>query len=155
MDREIMEQLIEEKKEVFESISDQIWEFAEIQFEEVRSSVLQMQVLRENGFRITSPLGGLPTAFLAEYGEGRPVIGILGEYDALINMSQVCDLTERVAVVPNAPGHGCGHNLLGTAGVEAVVAVKAFMEREHLRGTIRYYGCPAEEIKAGKTILIQ
>lgn len=155
MDSEIMELLIEEKKKIFESVSDQIWEFAEAQFQEVQSSALQIKVLLENGFRITSPLGGLPTAFLAEYGEGKPVIGILGEYDALIKMSQVCDLTEQVAAVPNAPGHGCGHNLLGTAGVEAVVAVKELMEREHLKGTIRYYGCPAEEIKAGKTILIQ
>ena len=108
--------------------------------------------MEEAGFTITAGVGDIPTAFIAEYGTGKPVIGILGEFDALPGLSQqVCP--EYTPVVPNGPGHGCGHNLLGTAGVEAVIALKEQMKAEKLSGTIRYYGCPAEELLSGKTFM--
>lgn len=138
----------------FKEISRTIWENPEMGFQEVRSSALLKEELRKAGFRITEKVGGLATAFTAEWGAGRPVIGILGEYDALPGLSQV-DGPERKAVVEGAPGHGCGHNLLGSAAALAAVAVKEQMAAAGTGGTIRFYGTPAEEGGAGKVLMIR
>ena len=101
----------------FEEISDEIWAFAETRFQEKYSSALQANVMRDWGFRVQMGLAGEETAFLAEYGEGKPVIAMLGEYDALEGMSQRADVPFHDPLVMDGPGHGCGHNLLGVGAV--------------------------------------
>lgn len=141
---------LEENRETYTKMAQDIWDHPQTAYEEKYASELQQKELKNKGFTIKGQIGGLDTAFVAEYGHGRPVIGILGEYDALPGLSQTASPIKE-EVDPNGPGHGCGHNLLGTAGVEAVVALKEKMEKDGLAGTIRYYGCPAEEVLSGKT----
>ncbi len=135
-------------------MAKEIWEKPELPLEEVFASKLQADVLTKRGFRVTLGLKGMPTGLIAEFGSGKPVIGILGEYDALSGLSQAMD-DDRKVLVPGGPGHGCGHNLLGTGGVGAAIAVKEAIERGELSGTIRYYGCPAEEELMGKTFMLR
>ncbi|WP_312797810.1 M20 family metallopeptidase [Tianweitania sp.] len=135
------------------SLADQIWDFAEIRFREHQSSAAQMEALRHEGFQISRNLAGMPTAFVAEFGKGAPVIAILGEFDALAGLSQVAGMLEKKPIDPERQGHGCGHHLLGTAGIMAAVAVKGHLEATGGMGTIRYYGCPAEEGGSGKTYM--
>jgi len=136
----------------FGSLSRQIWEFAEVGYKEVKSSELLKSELRAAGFQIQEGIGGISTAFIAGWGQGKPVIGILGEYDALPGLSQE-DIPQKKARVAGAPGHGCGHNLLGTASAFAAVAVKDFLAEKKIAGTIRFYGTPAEEGGGGKVYL--
>ena len=103
----------------FEAISDQIWEFAETRYQEFRSRALQADFLEKEGFTVTRNLGGIATAFSASFGSGHPVIGLLGEFDALPRMNQAADVPVKQAERPGAAGHGCGHNLLGTGAMEA------------------------------------
>ncbi|MCM3653906.1 amidohydrolase [Metabacillus litoralis] len=143
---------MDENEAKFTDLAKQIWENPELGYNETFASTLQIKTLEEAGFEVTSGIGDVPTAFVAQYGKGKPVIGILGEFDALPGLSQ--DITPNYnPIVANGPGHGCGHNLLGTAGVNAVIALKERMEVEMLPGTIRYYGCPAEELLSGKTFM--
>ena len=143
---------MDENEAKFTDLAKQIWENPELGYNETFASTLQIKTLEEAGFEVTSGIGDVPTAFVAQYGKGKPVIGILGEFDALPGLSQ--DITPNYnPIVPNGPGHGCGHNLLGTAGVNAVIALKERMEAEMLPGTIRYYGCAAEELLSGKTFM--
>ncbi|HXK04230.1 MAG TPA: amidohydrolase [Verrucomicrobiae bacterium] len=137
----------------FGAVSRQIWETPELGFHENRSSVLLQQELKANGFTVKADLAGMPTAFTAEWGRGGPVIGIMGEFDALPGLSQK-DAPTLSPVVDGAPGHGCGHNLLGSASALAVVAIKEEMQARGLKGTIRYYGTPAEEGGGGKIYMI-
>jgi len=130
--------------EHFGEVSRQIWETPELGFHENRSSILLQQELKANGFRVKADLAGMPTAFTAEFGSGGPVIAILGEFDALPGLSQK-DVPSQSPVIDGAPGHGCGHNLLGSAAALAVVAIKEEMQAKGIKGTIRYYGTPAEE----------
>jgi len=127
----------------FGAISRQIWESPELGFHEVKSSALLRDELRTAGFRIQDGVAGMPTAFTAEWGAGKPVIAIIGEFDALPGLSQK-DVPHAEAVTAGAPGHGCGHNLLGTASALAAVAVKEEMQARGLKGTVRFYGAPAE-----------
>ena len=143
---------IDERQEQFTDISDQIWERPEVAMDEMFACDLQAQALEADGFRITRNVGDQPSAFSAEWGEGAPIIGFLGEYDALPGLSQKSQATKE-AVVAEAPGHGCGHNLLGTAAMAAAMAVKAWMKETGQPGTVRYYGCPAEETITGKVYM--
>ncbi|MCQ2558274.1 MAG: amidohydrolase, partial [Oscillospiraceae bacterium] len=143
------------KPETFEQISDTIWSYAETRYHESKSAKLLCEALEGNGFCVTRPYAGIDTCFLAEYGSGRPVIGILGEYDALPGLSQVADCPEKKPVEAGGNGHGCGHHLLGTASLEAVCMLKQLMEQNAIQGTIRYYGCPAEEGGAGKGFMVR
>lgn len=152
---EFLTDFIEQKQGDFIEMSDKIWEYAETRFEEVKSSGLQQEYLTESGFSVRSGLAGEKTAFIAEYGSGRPRISFLGEFDALPLMSQQADHEEQLPLVPGGAGHGCGHNLLGTGALAAAVALKAYAEEEKLPGTIRYYGCPAEENAGGKAYLVR
>lgn len=142
------------RAEHFGKLSRQIWENPETGFQEVKSAALLRDELKSAGFRVTENVAGMPTAFVAEYGSGSPVIGILGEYDALPGLSQD-SVAERKPRIEGAPGHGCGHNTLGTAAALAAVAVKEQMERRGLKGTLRYYGTPAEEGGGGKIFMIR
>lgn len=152
--KEEIDILVEESAPIFEDVSDQIWGFAELCYEEKQSSALQKKVLREMGFTIEE-IKDMPTAFIASYGQGHPVITILGEYDALANLNQQADCTWHNPLEPGKPGHGCGHNLLGAGSMCAVNAVKRYMEANHVTGTIRYYGCPAEEGGSAKTFMVR
>lgn len=142
------------RAEHFKEVSRRIWEHPELSFEEFRSSALLAAELRAAGFRVTTNIAAIPTAFVAEWGGGKPVIALLGEYDALPDLSQET-IPERKAGGAGGPGHGCGHNLLGTASAFAAIAAKDFMMSHKLGGTIRFYGCPAEENGAGKLFMIR
>src|SRR5262249_49003675 len=116
-----------------------IWSFAELGLEEFRSSARLIGLLKQAGFRIREGVSGMPTAFVAEYGSGKPTIGILAEYDALPELAQQA-AAERKPIVGQASGHGCGHSALGTAAVGAALAIKSVFDRHGLKGTIRVYG---------------
>ncbi len=140
-------------KNMLDKISLEIWNHPEIAFAEYKSSKLLSDKLRENGFKIESPVGDEPTAFVATYGSGKPVIGILAEYDALPGLSQKAYVTQKEPLIAGAAGQGCGHNLFGAAGVGAALAAKSVMAKHNLKGTIKLFGCPAEEVLAGKVYM--
>ncbi|MBI3466245.1 MAG: amidohydrolase [Planctomycetes bacterium] len=143
---------INARQDELNAVNKAIWEFAEVGLEERRSSALLVDKLRSAGFEIKTGVANMPTAFVASYGAGRPIIGILAEYDALPGMSQKVD-SRREPVTEGAAGHACGHSGLGTASLGAVLAVKAAMEKHGLKGTIRLYGTPAEETLIGKVYM--
>lgn len=135
-------------------LAKSIWEFAEIKWKEHKSVAAQMEVLKKHGFQIRENLADLPTAFCAEYGaEGGVTIGILGEFDALSGLSQVEDLAERKEKRKGECGHGCGHHLLGTASIGAALKVRDYIEVNHLKAKVIYFGCPAEEGGSGKAFM--
>jgi aminobenzoyl-glutamate utilization protein B len=134
------------------AIADEVWAAAEVGFQEYKSSKVQADYLEANGFSVKRGVADVPTAFVAEWGSGRPFIGFLGEYDALAGISQEVS-PERKPIVPGDPGHGCGHNLLGTAALGAALALKEALSESGMSGTVRYYGCPAEELLAGKVYM--
>ena len=134
------------------SLSDQVWAFAEIALREHRSSKLLADYAQKQGFRVERGIAGMPTAFVASYGSGRPVIAIMGEYDALPGLSQKAQ-SSKAPLVEGAPGHGCGHNMFGAASLGAALAIKEQIQAGSLKGTIRLYGTPAEEDIGGKTYM--
>ncbi|MGE3776636.1 MAG: M20 family metallopeptidase [Pirellulaceae bacterium] len=136
----------------YSALSDRIWAMPEIAFEEHRSVAEHIAMLDREGFRITNNVGGMKTAFIAEFGKGSPIIGILGEYDALPDLAQVSSATEPSST-EGGPGHGCGHNLLGAGSALAAVALKDALAAEGIEGTVRFYGCPAEEAGGGKAFM--
>ncbi|MFB9950585.1 M20 family metallopeptidase [Rhizobium puerariae] len=146
---------IEAMKPEFTTLSDSIWEFAELKFEEKRSSELLAQTLEENGFLLRRGVAGMETAFIGDFGSGKPVIAFLGEFDALAGMSQAADTAKHQALVEGATGHGCGHNLLGVGSLMAAIALARYMKANNLQGTVRYYGCPGEEGGSGKTFMVR
>lgn len=149
LDREKMMSRMDGQAAQYGEISRQIWEYAEVGYKEAKSSNLLKEQLRKAGFVIQENIGEIPTAFTATWGSGKPVIAIMGEYDALPGLSQ--DKTpERKPLTAGAPGHGCGHNLFGTASAFAAITVKQYMEERKVRGTLRFYGTPAEEGGGGK-----
>lgn len=133
--------------------SDTIWDLAEVNFHEDKSAAVLRAMLEGSGFEVTDNLAGLPNAFKGVYGSGRPVIGFLGEFDALSAMSQKPGCAKKEALVPGRPGHGCGHNLLGVGALGAAIAVKEMIERGELSGTVVYFGCPAEETGSAKAFM--
>ncbi|MBQ2400408.1 MAG: amidohydrolase [Lachnospiraceae bacterium] len=153
--RNIISELVDEKKQVYAEMSDAIWGFAEPRFQEFESSKIQQEYLASRGFTIKADLAGEETAFIAEYGSGKPILAFLGEFDALSSLQQEADQTERILIEGKTNGHGCHHHLLGTSAVAAVDALKTYMEENQLPGTIRYYGCPAEENAGGKAYLVR
>ena len=146
--------LVEANSANWKQVSKQIWDFAELGYHENKSSALLQAQLKDAGFAIKSGVADEPTAFIASYGEGKPVIGILGEFDALPGLSQQA-VPERAPVTQGGSGHGCGHNLLGSGAALAAVAVKQYMEANHVAGTLRYYGTPAEEGGSGKVYMVR
>lgn len=143
---------LDKKAGELREISDAVWDYAELGFKEYKSSKVQADYLESQGFSVKRAAGGIPTAFVAEWGEGRPIIGFLGEYDALAGVSQEASYIRKPRV-EGAPGHGCGHNLLGTASLGAALAFKEALAEMKVPGTVRYYGCPAEELLAGKVYM--
>jgi len=141
--------------EKFGMISDRIWEYAELGLQEFRSSALLIETLEEEGFTVERNVAGMPTCFVATWGEGKPVIGVLGEFDALPMLSQKGRVAYKDPVVKGAPGHGCGHNMMGTAGVAAVIAVKRSMQENNIGGTIKFFGSPAEETVISRPYMVR
>ena len=132
----------------------QIWDFAEVGYKETKSSALHVQNLKAAGFTVETGVADIPTAFVATYGSGSPVIGILAEFDALPGLSQEANPTKKSIDGKNA-GHGCGHHLFGTASVSAGIAIKKLIEEKKLTGTIKVFGCPAEEGGSGKVYMVR
>ncbi|MCW4050477.1 MAG: amidohydrolase [Candidatus Bathyarchaeota archaeon] len=144
---------IDEHKEEFIEVSDKIWGYAEYGLCEDKSSKLIAEKLREHGFRVQHGVAGMPTAILAEWGEGKPIIACQGEYDALPGISNKV-VPRKEALVEKGMGHGCGHNVHGTTALTAVIAVKQAMKKGNLKGTVRFYGTPAEENFGGKVFMV-
>ncbi|MDI6905492.1 MAG: M20 family metallopeptidase [Candidatus Bathyarchaeia archaeon] len=145
---------IENNKERISEISDKVWEFAELGLIESKSSALLADELEKHGFRVERGIAGMPTAFVATWGEGKPVIGIMGEYDALPGLSQK-KVPWKEPLEPGKPGHGCGHNIHGTSGIAAAISVKKAMEKHKIKGTVKFFGCPAEENFSGKVYMVR
>lgn len=145
---------VDQQASALADLSDEIWGYAEIAFKESQSAAALIDHAQAHGFRISSGIGEIPTAFMAEYGSGSPVIGIMGEFDALPGLSQAA-VPERSPIETGAPGHGCGHNVFGAASLGAAIAIKELIEAGELSGTIRFYGTPAEEKFFGKLWMIR
>src|SRR6201995_3757736 len=142
--------LVDIKKDDFEALSDRVWGMPELCYGEVRSCAEHTAMLQQHGFRVTKDVAGIPTAMMGEAGAGGPVIAILGEYDALPGLSQEAGVAEPKPLPGDGYGHGCGHNLLGSASMLAAAAVKDYLAAHGIKGRVRYYGCPAEEGGAAK-----
>ncbi|MFZ2785587.1 MAG: amidohydrolase [Sediminibacterium sp.] len=147
-------QQLDGKYDSYKNLAHQIWGFAEVGYKEVKSTQLLQQTLKDNGFSVEAGVGEMPTAFVASYGSGKPVIAILAEYDALPGLSQDAN-PEKKPVAGLNSGHGCGHHLFGTASVAAGIEIKKLIEAKKLKGTVRVYGCPAEEGGSGKVYMVR
>ena len=152
MDKKSVYEVIDSKALDFAALSDEIWDYAELAFTEHRSEALCRQLEKE-GFAVTRGVAGIETAFSARYGSGKPVIGILGEFDALSGLSQKAGCAVREAVTPGAAGHGCGHNMFGVGSIAAAVGVKKYLEDTGRSGTVVYFGTPGEEGGSGKAFM--
>ncbi len=145
---------IQLKYEEYKQTAFQIWNFAEVGYKEEKSTALLQQTLGDNGFTVQKGVAGIPTAFVATYGSGKPIIAILAEFDALPGLSQEA-VPEKKSIANKAAGHACGHHLFGTASVAAGIEIKKLIEQKKISGTIRVYGCPAEEGGSGKVFMVR
>ena len=144
---------IETNGSKYKNVANQIWSFAEMGYQEEKSSALLQKTLFEEGFSVETEVANIPTAFVASYGSGSPVIAILGEYDALPGLSQQA-VPYKLSANDKA-GHACGHHLFGTASAAAAIAIKNYIKNQKISGTIKYYGCPAEEGGSGKVYMVR
>ncbi len=145
---------IDENRKEFTQISDKIWEYAELGLVEHKSAKLHVETLQKHGFSVKHGVADMPTAFVATWGKGKPVIGFMGEYDALPGISNK-PVPQKEWLIEDGPGHGCGHNIHGTSGFMAAIATKHTMEKEGIEGTIKVYGSPAEENYDGKAYMVR
>ena len=145
---------IEENKERIIDVHQKIWEWAELGLQELKSGKLMADILEENGFEVERGVAGMPSAFVATYGSGKPAIGMMGELDALPSISNKA-VPHREPLVEGGPGHGCGHNSYAATALGASLAVKEVMAKQKLKGTIKCYGCPAEETLVGKVFMVR
>ena len=153
MDKQKLYDIIEAKASLLTDLSDKIWEYAELSLLEYKSTAAYVEILKAQGFTVEEQLCGIPTAFKGSFGSGSPVIGILGEYDALSGLSQVPGIAEKQELVRGGCGQGCGHHLLGAGSLGAAIAVKEAIAAGELSGTVVFYGCPGEEGCAGKAFM--
>lgn len=153
MNKQDLHNIIEGKAALLTDLSDRIWEYAELSMLEYKSSAAYVEILKAEGFEVSENLCGIPTAFKGSFGSGKPVIGILGEYDALGGISQAAGVPIHTPVEGRGCGHGCGHNLLGAGALGAAIAIKEAIAAGELKGTVVFYGCPGEEGCAGKTFM--
>jgi aminobenzoyl-glutamate utilization protein B len=153
-DKEAAFRWLDTNADAMRTVSLNIWNAAELALHEYKSSRELMAYLESNGFRVEKGAAGMPTAFVANYGSGKPVIAIYGEYDALAGLSQKPE-TSFSPLKEGAPGHGCGHNLIGAGAAAAAVAVSKLMEGGKIKGTLRFYGTPAEEAISGKDYMLE
>jgi len=152
--KSLIKQSVEKHQANLIEISDAIWASAETAFEEHNSSKLLADYVEKNGFTVERGVAGMPTAFVATFGSGRPIISVLGEFDALPGISQKAQPTKE-AVHEGSPGHGCGHNLFGTASLGAAIAIKELMVQGKIKGTIKFLGTPSEEKYFGKIWMVR
>lgn len=145
---------VDQRFDALTDLSDKIWSFEEIAFQETKSAAALSDYAESLGFKVTRGVAGIPTAFVAEYGSGSPIIGILGEFDALPGLSQN-KVPTKSPLHEGAPGHGCGHNLFGVASLGAAAAIKDLIDEGKIQGTVRFYGTPAEEKFFGKLWMIR
>jgi aminobenzoyl-glutamate utilization protein B len=145
---------IQSNYEFYRKTALQIWGYAEVGYKEVKSSALHQQTLKDNGFTVEAGAAEIPTAFVATYGSGKPVIGILAEFDALPGLSQEA-VPEKKSIEGQDAGHACGHHLFGTASVAAGIEIRKLMEEKKITGTIKVFGCPAEEGGSGKVYMVR
>ena len=150
-----IEKVIDKHKDRFSDIALQIWDHAEMGYQEIKSSNLLATELEKEGFKITRNVAGIPTAFIAEYGSGGPIIGILGEFDALPGLAQSTSPFKEVINNGTGAGHACGHHLFGAASAWAAVTVKEWLQDNNIEGIIRFYGTPAEEGGSGKVYMVR
>ena len=149
-------QIVDQKREDYIALADRVWGMPELAYGEHRSVAEHIAMLEHEGFRITKDVAGIPTAVMGEAGDEGPVIAILGEYDALPGLSQQAGLAEPLPIEgDHGVGHGCGHNLLGSAALLAAASVKDWLKDNGLKGRVRYYGCPAEEGGAAKGFMVR
>ena len=144
---------IEQHKDIFTDVADYIWAHPELSLKEFQCAAYYEKVLAEGGFTVEKGVDGIETAFTGSYGSGHPVIGILGEFDALSGLSQECGATEHRPIVEGGAGHGCGHNMLGAGALTAAFAVKNYLETSGHEGTVIFFGCPGEEGGAAKAFM--
>ncbi|MCL2566366.1 MAG: M20 family metallopeptidase [Defluviitaleaceae bacterium] len=147
--------LIDGKKDKFLKVSDQLWDYAETRFVEYKSAEFLAKVLEEEGFEVVHGVGDVETAVIGTWGAGSPVIGFMGEYDALANLSQAAGEIVKKPIEEGKPGQGCGHHLLGAGALMAAVALRDYMKENGLKGTVKFFGCPAEEGGSGKTYMLR
>ncbi|HBR6842486.1 MAG: M20 family metallopeptidase [Klebsiella aerogenes] len=152
---QFVDDIIESRRDDFCAIADDIWDHPETRFQEFWSAARLADALEAEGFQLSRHAGGIPNAFIASFGEGKPVIALLGEFDALAGLSQQAHSAEPTSATPGENGHGCGHNLLGTAAFAAAVAAKQWLQQHGGSGTLRFYGCPGEEGGSGKTFMVR
>jgi len=152
MKRRIVLEWVDQNEQRLNELSEAIWEYAEVGLREFKSADLLASELEKAGFEVERGVAGMPTAFVAAYGSGKPIIGILGEYDALPGLSQKVSAVEE-PVESGGAGHGCGHNLLGVGSLGGILALKEAMVNNSLTGTIKYFGCPTEETVTGKVFM--
>ncbi|HET9055567.1 MAG TPA: M20 family metallopeptidase [Chitinophagaceae bacterium] len=145
---------IQSKYDEYKNVALQIWNYAEVGYKEVKSSALLQKTLRDNGFDVKEGVADMPTAFVATYGSGNPVIGILAEFDALPGLSQEAT-PEKKPIAGKEAGHACGHHLFGTASIAAGIELKKLIESKKISGTIKVYGSPAEEGGSGKVYMVR
>lgn len=145
---------IEENKDRIIKISDEIWDYAELGMIEFKSAKLLVAELKKHGFKVEEGVGQMPTAFVGTWGSGKPVIGVMGEYDALPGLSQKKKPTQE-PIKTGEPGHGCGHNIHGASGLAGAIAIRYAMEKHNLKGTIKFFGTPAEESGSGKVWMVR
>ncbi|WP_281930474.1 M20 family metallopeptidase [Roseibium album] len=146
---------VDARRDDYIGLSDRVFDQPEIAYTEFRSVAEHRKMLEQEGFRITEGVAGIPTAIVGEAGDEGPVIAILGEFDALPELGQVAGVAEQQPVEQGGPGHGCGHNLLGSAALMAASSVKDYLAERGIKGRVRYYGCPAEEGGAAKTFMVR
>ncbi|MCQ8782068.1 M20 family metallopeptidase [Mangrovibrevibacter kandeliae] len=146
---------VEARRKAYEDLSDRIWSMPELAYTEFRSSAEHTAMLKDEGFAVTEGPAGIPTAVMGEAGSGGPIIAFLGEYDALPGLSQEANIAEPKPLPGNGFGHGCGHNMLGSAALLAATAMKNYLKETGQPGTVRYYGCPAEEGGAAKAFMVR
>jgi aminobenzoyl-glutamate utilization protein B len=154
MSKDVALSWIDENEKRIIEISDKAWEYAEVGLLEYKTSKLLADEIERHGFEVERGVAGMPTAFVATWGSGKPVVGVLGELDALVGLSQK-PVPYKEPVEEGAPGHGCGHNIHGTGGMAGAVAIKTAMEDKDIPGTVKFYGCPAEETLVGKVWLVR
>ena len=146
-------EILNAKKDIIFDCNDKIWEFAETRFDTPKSADEFCRILTQEGFQVERGIAHMENAFVATCGSGKPVIGILAEYDSLANLSQIADLPEKKQLAEGGNGHGCGHNSLGSGSLAGAIGIKDYMEESGLTGTIKFFGCPAEESGYGKAFL--
>lgn len=153
MSKERLFSLVDEKQDQYIKTADSIWGYAETRFEEKKSAAALCDLLRKEGFSVDESIGKIPYAFIGSWGSGKPVLGFLGEFDALSGLSQQQDVAVREAIIPGGNGHGCGHQLLGSGALAAAVALRDYIKENKLSATIKYFGCPGEESGSGKAFM--